>query len=438
MSSDKVVKLKKHEDSMAYEQNIDNCFEDRIGNSGLSRDEFEKNLVKASDILDKLRREKDEGNSPIFNHIEQADDIENIIRIGSQIRDSFDELVVLGTGGSTLNPQSMVCLAQPHDGIDKRVYFIDSVDPYTIESFIAQLDLEGTAFLVTSKSGSTVETLAQFMCFLDALEKEHLDIGKHIYIISDPVDNPLRDIGKQVGATIIDHEKNIGGRFSTFTNVGLIPAVVAGVDIRKIRKFAKAAVEAFFKSNSIPVQGAALQYSFMQKGTAATVIMPYVDRLSAVATWYRQIWAESLGKQGKGNTPIKAIGALDQHSQLQLYLDGPKDKLFNLITCDTEKKGLKISGNYLNNDTRYLKGKNIGDVNAALQKATAETLARNNCPLRHIKFSNMNEENLSTIMVHFMLETIITAHLLELNPFDQPAVEEGKVFARQILNDSRA
>jgi glucose-6-phosphate isomerase len=419
---------------MVYEQIIDNCFENKIGTNGLKRNEFEENLIKAESILKRIKQEKESGNSPIFNHIAQEGDIQEIIQVGEEIRGKFKELVVLGTGGSTLNPQSMVCLAQPHYGIYKNVYFLDSVDPYTVEAFIKQLDLVNTAFLVTSKSGKTVETLAQFVTFLQALETQHLDVGKHIYIISDPGKNPLREIGEQIGATIIDHSKQIGGRFATFTNVGLIPAVVAGTDIRKIRKHAREAADLFLCENSIPVQGAALQYSFMQRGTGITVMMPYVDRLSAFAAWYRQIWSESLGKEGKGSTPIKAIGALDQHSQLQLYLDGPKDKFFNIITSDTQNKGPIISGKYLNNGTDFLKNKNVGDVNAALQKATAETLVNNKCPLRHIKISNLDEEGLSKIMVHFMLETIITANLLELNPFDQPAVEEGKTIARKILS----
>jgi len=421
---------------MTYNQIIDNCFEDKIGENGLNKDEFAINLAKAQDVLCKLREQKDSGEFAIINHLEKDDDIDDIIALGQQISDNFDELVVLGTGGSTLNPQSMVCLAQPHDGIDKRVYFIDSVDPYSIDAFIGQLDLASTAFLVTSKSGKTVETLAQFATFLDALEKEHLDVGKHIFIISDNVKNPIRELGEQIGATIVEHDKNIGGRFSTFTNVGLLPAVVAGTDIRKIRRHAKEAAVEFFEDESIPVIGAALQYSFMQKGVGITVMMPYIDRLSAFATWYRQIWAESLGKQGKGSTPIKAIGALDQHSQLQLYLDGPKDKFFNLITCNTSNKGARIRGKYLSGEISYLKNRTVGDINSALQQATAETLVKRKCPVRQIEIENMNEESLSKIMLHFMLETIITANLLELNAFDQPAVEEGKVLARNILSDN--
>ncbi|MDA0967527.1 MAG: glucose-6-phosphate isomerase [Proteobacteria bacterium] len=420
---------------MVYKQDIENCFEDKIGINGIKRPNFEENLIKAETALSEIKQEKELGKSSILNHLEQEDDIQEIIQIGEEIRSKFDELVVLGTGGSTLNPQAMVCLAKKTDKSNKTVHFIDNVDPNTIEEFIQKIDLESTAFLVASKSGKTVETLMQILIFLEVLENRNIDAGKHIYIITDPVESPLKEIGVKIGATILDHVKEIGGRFATFTNIGLIPAVVAGIDIKKVRRYAREAVDLFLCENSIPTQGAALQYSFMQKGNRISVMMPYVARLSAFATWYRQIWAESLGKKGKGSTPIKAMGSLDQHSQLQLYLDGPKDKLFNLISCDTRNIGTVISGKYLNDSIDYLKDKKAGDINAALQHATAETLVNNKCPLRHIQISQLDEEVLSKIMVHFILETIITSKLLKVNPFDQPAVECGKVTTCKLLRE---
>ena len=415
---------------MRYQQIIDSCFEEVIGTNGLSKEYFAQSADLADNILQQIKVSATSGDFPIINHLQSDVDLDQIIEIGDKIRDQFDELVVLGTGGSTLNPQSLVALTQPHGGIDKRVYFIDSVDPFTINAYIQQLDLTSTAFLVTSKSGRTNETIVQFITFL--LEYDYQAIrnkGNHFFVITDPADNPIREIAKKINATIIDHEVNIGGRFATFTNVGLIPAAVAGVDIVKIRSSAKDTMLSFLNGNNAPAIGAALQYSFMQKNISKTVIMPYIDRLSALSSWYKQIWAESLGKDGKGNTPIKAVGALDQHSQLQLYLDGPKDKFFNLITLDTERTGNIVNNKYLNKEIDYLN-------NAALQKATKETLINNGCPVRHIKLTNMNEESLAALMSHFILETVITAGMLKLNAFDQPAVEEGKIIAKKILSSS--
>jgi glucose-6-phosphate isomerase len=435
LSSGKVVSIKQST-TMQYIQITDHCFEKNVGENGINDLIFAPILLEAQAVLNSIKQQKSESLYPLLNMLENDDDLPEIIAIAQKIKDEFDELVVLGTGGSTLNPQSIVALKQPHDGIDKKVYFIDSVDPYTIRAFIEQLDLENTAFLVTSKSGKTVETLAQFITFISVLEDAEIeDKGRHLFIISDPIDNPMRRLGVQVGATIIDHKPEIGGRFSTFTNVGLIPAIVAGVDVFAFRNGAREAMNLFLSAeNSEPVMGAALSVAFMKKGTNTTVMMPYIDRLSAFATWYRQIWAESLGKDGKGSTPIKAVGALDQHSQLQLYLDGPKDKYFNLITLNTTGHGKKVNPDLLEDpELAYLIGKKVGDINAALQQATAQTLIKNGCPVRHIKLESLNEHVLGMLMMHFMLETIITAGLLGLNAFDQPAVEAGKVLARDIL-----
>jgi glucose-6-phosphate isomerase len=429
--------ITKESPTMQYTQLTEHCFEPNVAN-GIAEQDFAPIVKQAQAILNDIKKQKAANKYPLLNMLEDDGDIPEIIATAEKIKAEFDELVVLGTGGSTLNPQTIVALKQPHDGIDKKVYFIDSVDPFTIRAFIEQLDLENTAFLVTSKSGKTVETLSQFVTFISVLEDAGIaDVGRHIFIITEPIDNPTRRLGTQIGATIVEHKTDIGGRFSTFTNVGLIPAIVAGVDVYAFRKGAREAMERFLaEENSEPVMGAALSIAFMQKGLNTTVMMPYVDRLSAFATWYRQIWAESLGKDGKGSTPIKAVGALDQHSQLQLYLDGPKDKYFNLITLNTNGIGKKINQDLLEDEElAYLLGKKVGDINAALQQATKQTLIKNGCPVRHIQLESLNEQVLGMLMVHFMLETIITAGLLGLNAFDQPAVEAGKVLAREILGE---
>lgn len=421
---------------MAYTQIIDGCLEQKIGDSGISGELFSSSLKKAKDAATIIRQQVADGNFPIFNELENDDSLAETIETANRLLEEFDELVVLGTGGSTLNPQAISALTQAHSGIDKRVYFIDTMDPFVIDSYIEQLDLETTAFLVSSKSGGTVETLAQFLIFLNEYKKLGTEFpGGHFFIISDPKDNPLRQMATKIGATILDHEELIGGRFSTFTNVGLIPAMVAGVDIEKFRAGAKEALQNFIKSDdNQAIVSAALAIAFMEKGTNTSVVMPYTDRLVAFSTWYRQIWAESLGKAGKGSTMIRAVGSLDQHSQLQLYLDGPKDKYFTVITVDTKNKGAKIALDFDGiSNVGYIKNKTAGDINAALQQATANTLVNNKCPVRQIQIGKLDEKTLGNLMLNMILETILTAQILEIDAFDQPAVEEGKVLARDIL-----
>jgi glucose-6-phosphate isomerase len=162
--------------------------------------------------------------------------------------------------------------------------------------------------------------------------------------------------------------------------------------------------------------------------------MPYLDRLNCFGSWFQQLWAESLGKNGKGTTPIRALGVVDQHSQLQLYLDGPKDKLITLLIANQNNKGGLIPKDLTDDpELKFIADKRMGDLMAAEQRATAATLIKNNCPTRIIKINSLDERSLGSLLMHFMLETIIAADLLGLNAFNQPAVEEGKAMAKQYL-----
>ena len=181
--------------------------------------------------------------------------------------------------------------------------------------------------------------------------------------------------------------------------------------------------------------GAALSVALAEsKGKSISVLLAYCDRLQRLTHWYVQLWAESLGKNGKGTTPIAALGPVDQHSQLQLFIAGPRDKLFTVVTVGAAGQGPRIDGELakLAGEPGF-SGKTIGDLVAAEGRATAETLAKNGCPVRTIYIDRLDEETLGELMMHFMLETIIAAHLLGIDAFDQPAVEEGKVLAKKYL-----
>ena len=180
--------------------------------------------------------------------------------------------------------------------------------------------------------------------------------------------------------------------------------------------------------------GAALNIATAESGKTIAVLMPYSDRLERLSRWFVQLWAESLGKDGKGTTPIGALGPVDQHSQLQLYIAGPRDKLFTIVTVGAAGKGPRIDAALAARAGEPdLGGKTIGDLVAAQGRATAETLAKNGCPVRTMHLERLDEAGLGELLMHFMLETIIAAHLIGVDPFDQPAVEEGKVLAKQYL-----
>ena len=238
---------------------------------------------------------------------------------------------------------------------------------------------------------------------------------------------------------ILDHSTGIGGRFSVLSNVALLPAAVLDLDIAAVREgagIAFAPVLAKKKAAEVPAAlGAALAVALAEsKGKSISVLMAYADRLERFTRWYVQLWAESLGKNGKGTTPVAALGPVDQHSQVQLYLGGPRDKLFTVVTVATAGLGPRM-------DPELAKlagepgfgGKTIGDLAAAEARATAETLAKNGCPVRTIHLAKLDEESLGELMMHFMLETIVAAHLMGVDAFDQPAVEEGKLLAKKYL-----
>ena len=279
----------------------------------------------------------------------------------------------------------------------------------------------------------------QTAAVIAALKAAKRDPHDHFVGISEPLKpgkaNGLRDLLAPHGVPILDHDPGVGGRFSVLSNVGLLPAAVCGLDIGAIRAGAAAALAPVLegkKPDDVPAAvGAALAVA---ANKPIAVMMAYADRLDRFTRWYVQLWAESLGKDGKGSTPLAALGPVDQHSQLQLFMAGPRDKLFTIVTVGAAGRGPRIEAELARRAGEPgLGGKTIGDLVAAQGRATAETLAKNGCPVRTMHLDMLDEAALGELLMHFMLETIIAAHLIGVDPFDQPAVEQGKVLAKKYL-----
>jgi len=431
---------------MLYRQIIQNCFESHVGKHGLTDGEFRELRERTGPVIDGLKQVHESGELPLLRLPESHADLDELKPIADRFRNSFDDVVVLGTGGSSLGGQTLYSLADSGFGPRKggpNIHFLDNVDPDTFELLFEQLDLTRTGFIVISKSGSTAETVAQFIACLDRL----MTLGgrdsasKHALVITEPGRNPLRSLANRLSLPVLDHHENIGGRYSALSVVGLLPAMIAGLDAYGVRAGAKAVLDATLfgpdPRESEAAVGAAIQIAFLKKkGIPNTVLMPYVDRLSNFGLWFQQLWAESLGKDGSGSTPIRAMGTRDQHSQMQLYLDGPRDKLFTLMTLDVQGQGRLISNALVKEqELAYLQRRRMGDLLESEQRATAETLVNNGCPLRLFQLDRLDEEVMGALLMHFMLETIISAGLLGVDAFDQPAVEEGKVLTRQFLSE---
>jgi glucose-6-phosphate isomerase len=434
---------------MAILQSIGNAYEKNVGEHGVSDAALNAALNLAEAALSTLRARYTDGSLPLLRLPEQTNDLTSIRVAAGRLSAGSSDLVILGTGGSSLGGQTLAQLAfYGVPGVAAlraapRLHFIDNLDPVSFETMLAKLPLATSRFVAISKSGGTAETLMQTMACLSAFKKAGIEAAGSFLGVSEPARagkrNGLRDLLVNHHVPIFDHDPNVGGRFSALTNVGLLPAAALGLDINAIRKGASAAlapVLAKKPASQVPAAlGAALAVALAEsKGKSISVMMAYADRLERFTRWYVQLWAESLGKNGKGTTPVAAIGPVDQHSQVQLYLGGPRDKLFTIVSVAGAGLGPRMDADLakLAGEPDFA-GKTIGDLVAAEARATAETLAKNGCPVRTIELAKLDEASLGELLMHFMLETMIAAHLLGLDAFDQPAVEEGKVLAKRYL-----
>lgn len=434
---------------MTIHQVIDGALAGNIGAHGIDDAALAATLARTEGALDRLRRHYSEGTLPLLRLPEKKDDLAQIADTAAKLTEGASDIVILGTGGSSLGGQALAQLAGygvPGVGGLKappRLHFFDNLDPLSYEGLLGRLPLASTRFVAISKSGGTAETLMQTIAALTAYKEAGLDPRNGFLGISEPAKNGkrngLRDLLTKHQVPLLDHDPQVGGRYSALTNVGLLPAAMLGLDIGAVRKGAAAALAPVLdkaKPADVPAAlGAALNVSLAaSKAKSISVLMAYTDRLERLAHWYVQLWAESLGKEGKGTTPLAALGPVDQHSQVQLYIAGPRDKLFNLVLVKCAGLGPRMDAELakLAGEPGFA-GKAIGDLVWAEGRATAETLAKNGCPVRTFTLDKVDEASLGELMMHFMLETIIAADIMRVDAFDQPAVEEGKILAKKYL-----
>jgi glucose-6-phosphate isomerase len=432
-------------------QAIDGARAERIGRHGISARALDQALDGSETALGWLRKGHADASLPLLQVPSATDDLDAIRQAADRLCANATDIVFLGTGGSSLGGQTLAQLADhavPGLSVLRappRVHFMDNLDPLTFGSLLGKLPLATTRFVAISKSGGTGETLMQTAAALAAVKAVGLQarVGELFLGLTEPVAlarNGLRDLlGPDV--PMLDHHTGIGGRYSALTNTGLLPAAVLGLDIAAIRTGAAAALAPVLAGKpaaEVPAAlGAALSVALGAAGKPISVLMAYADRLERFTRWHAQLWAESLGKDGKGFTPVAALGPVDQHSQLQLFIAGPRDKLFTVVTVATAGLGPRIDAALAARAGEPdFAGKTIGDLVAAQGRATTETLVKNGCPVRTLHLETLNEGSLGELLMHFMLETMIAARLLGVDPFGQPAVEEGKVLAKRYLADS--
>jgi glucose-6-phosphate isomerase len=367
----------------------------------------------------------------------------------AKLKDGCENLVVLGIGGSALGNIALQTALNPYlyNLDDKqrsgpRLFVFDNVDPPQLISFLHSIsdDLDKTVFNVISKSGRTAETAAQFLIISDLLKNK---LGKnalknHIVATADPKEGTLRKIATKEQLPSIEIPKGVGGRFSVLSPVGLFSAAMCGIDIDSLLAGARdmdtrVSCEDFYKNPA--AVNAAINYHFYNRGKKISVIMPYSYHLKDLADWYRQLWAESLGKAKNlagnevhiGPTPVKALGATDQHSQIQLYREGPNDKLFTFLEVQNFEQDLKIGpAPQSAPELQFLAEKHLSLLFNNEKKATEYALLQSHRPCLTVLLPEVSPYTVGQFIYLFEVTTSLTAALLNVNAYDQPAVELGK------------
>jgi glucose-6-phosphate isomerase len=418
---------------------------DVIGESGVSNDEIQALSPK----LDKLRAQLKawhEGDEVNFFNLPYKTNIDEIEAIGQNCCRGFKNTLVFGIGGSSLGAE-MLARTLGHRSPRNWVKFYDNVDPTTFDE-VNEVKWEETLLIVVSKSGNTAETLSQFLSVLPRMERFLGDEGirEHTIIITENEDGALYQLGQQLGVPIIPHP-SVGGRFSVLSVVGLLPAYIAGVDVAGVQEGARAMVQRCLDGDILKnpaFYNGAAQFLHAEKGRTISVFMPYADNLRLVVNWYRQLWAESLGKldaegRHRGMTPVETHGVTDQHSQLQLMLEGPDDKQVTfLANPGVRHQGRRIPMRFQDLPAvAPLAGHTIGELFISELKATRETLSRRGRPNRTLSLHDRDAYAIGELIMLLEVETVVVAELMGIDAFDQPAVEDGKVLTREYLKDLR-
>ena len=336
----------------------------------------------------------------------------------------FNKIVVVGMGGSILGTKAIYCFLQHK--IKKDFLFLDNLNENKIRELIYKEKLNNALFIIVSKSGNTIETLTN----INLIKKVKLNSSNTIIIVENSK-NSIRDLFSKMKVPIIEHKKYIGGRYSALSEVGMIPAHFMGL---KIDNFRKNLLDYFkTKKKKLLAQSVSeISEMYLSKKINSIVFFNYSPQLSDFVYWCQQLVAESLGKKGKGLLPIVSIGPKDNHSLLQLYLDGPRDKIFYVLSSKN-LYNFKVCGNYLDKKFKFLKNKKLNKIVLSQKNAFIKTLKKKNIPFREIHVNNFSEESIGELFSYFMIETVMIAKLISVNPFNQPAVEEVKSLTKKLL-----
>ncbi len=428
---------------------VTRMFEDAVGEEcGVGVEDLDQHWAKVEAALQGLEARRKAGELPFYDLPQEKDTVKRIQEYAEKNRTKFRNVVVLGIGGSALGIIALRDALKPlhwnersdEDRDAPRLFVPDNPDPEYLGAVMDVCDPAETLYNVITKSGSTAETIAAFGAILGpvkkALGKEYRD---HLVFTTDPAKGALRQIAREEGISTFSIPSGVGGRFSVMTSVGLLPAALLGIDLDELLRGANEQREKVFNREFDKNPGAAfalLQYlSHTQRGQNIHVMMPYSNALFRTADWFRQLWAESLGKKNnlkgetvnQGPTPVAALGSTDQHSQVQLYVEGPNDKTFTFVIPQSYRRTVKVGKHYPDIETvDYLSGEDIGSLLRAEGEATQRALTAAHRPNMAFLLDEIAPDTVGGLMYLLEAGTLVAGSLYEVNPLDQPGVEAGK------------
>ncbi|MCB9809802.1 glucose-6-phosphate isomerase [Candidatus Peribacteria bacterium] len=367
--------------------------------------------------------------------------LRDIQTYAAAVEGRYSDIVVLGIGGSALGARTIRnALVNPYQSTVPRLHVVDTIDPQLLQDLSHSLPLSSTLFLVISKSGHTTETLSQYCYFRHRLLAARLPLQEHMLFITDPLHGVLRPLAEAEGIRAFPIPPNVGGRFSVLTAVGLLPAALLGVDITAMLSGASAIRERFLSSSvaeNTCYQYACVLHQQAEAGRNISVLMPYSKRLQTLGSWYAQLLAESTGKrtsagQHVGLTPVAAMGPTDQHSQLQLYAEGPDDKQFTFLTIATQPL-LPIMAEQHIPWQSHLSGVDFAQLLHAEYQATRDSLQELGRPVSTLTIPQLDARTLGALFFFLEGTVALLGEMLGINAFDQPGVERSKELTRQYL-----
>ena len=447
--------------TMTIRLDFSHIMSDFVGeNRGITRREINELIPRALEIADNMKERRETGELGFYQlpyHLETAS---SVSQMASSLRRRCDDFVVLGIGGSALGGIALfrsLChplhnlLPKSHRGGAPRVFFLDNIDPNTVKSVLNFVNPEKTIFNVISKSGTTAETLSQFL-IIQQLLSERLgkeSVKDHIVVTTGSKQSDLKTIAEEEGYLLLLIPENVGGRFSVLSPVGLFPAAILGIDILELlagaRNMDKRCKSSHVWENPAFLIGALHYLADVSKGLSIAVMMPYSDALTQVANWFRQLWAESLGKahtiSGKavhvGQTPVIALGVTDQHSQLQLYQEGPFNKLITFLLVENPGEVTPIPTRPdKGDDFSYLEGHNLEELMKIEAQATRIALAQAGRSNMSLILPEINPFTIGQLLFLLEVQTVFTGGLYNINPLDQPGVEASKQYVYGMMGRS--